>query len=128
MALVKTSIVLRSGTTQWGLVTVVDSTGAIIKQYSITAQEEAAVRAGSLPPGIDRATWETGRVMVSARPCLAGDAVANPNGELIVNAKIDTTTADNLDVLLAKVPAGRWANISGEVWVEAADAPVIGLG
>jgi hypothetical protein len=126
MALVKTSLVLRDGSTRWGLVTVLDSAGAITHQYAITAEEAEAVRGGTaLPPGIDRATWETGRVMVTTRPCLAGDAVQNQNGELVVNAKIDSAIPDKLNVLLAKIPAGRWSLIGGEVWIEAADVPVI---
>jgi hypothetical protein len=102
----------------------------IIKQYSITAAEAEAVRAGSaLPPGIDRATWETGRVAVTTRPCLAGDAVANQRGELIINAEVKNANPDMVDVLLAKVPAGMWEIRNGtELWVEASAVPIIKKG
>jgi hypothetical protein len=125
MALVKTSIVFRDGTTQWGLVTVIDAAGVIVRQFQITAAQAEAVRNRvALPPSAE-ALWATGRVIVATRPCLPGDAVATQQGDLIVNVELKAGNPDLIDVMLAKVPAGRWELRGQELWIEAADVPII---
>ena len=84
--MIATSVQLTDLSTKWGLVTFVNEDGTVADQQEISgADADAVVRGNSPPPNCTRDQWETGRVMVYTRPCLPGQAVANPDGSLIVN-------------------------------------------
>lgn len=125
MALVKTSITVTDKSTKWGFVLVGDEVGAVVKSYQITAAEAQAVHDGkALPPGVNAATWATGKVYVASRPCLALQAVVESNGWLVANYKVDTSVANKLDALVMRIPPTQWELRNGtEVWIESTVAP-----
>ena len=95
--------------TKWGLVTVLNPDHIIQREYRITAEEAEAVYKGNnvLPPGCTQEEWEKGLVMVASRPCHPGQAVANPDGTLIVNCGIEEKN-NRINVSLLCVAPNGW--------------------
>lgn len=83
---IATGIQLTDHSIKWGLVTVANKDGSINRQYVISGKEADAVAAGNAgPPGCTKDEWASGLVEVCGRPCNPGQAVLNPDGNLIVN-------------------------------------------
>jgi hypothetical protein len=103
-----TKIELVDMTPRWGLVTVGTPEGKILRQYRITAEQEAAVRlGGQVPHGCSSEEWASCFVRVEGRPCLPGQGVVNPDGWLITNYGI-ADVGERVDVRVLQVPPGEW--------------------
>ena len=127
MALVDTNLILGDlRVTRWGLVTVMLEDRTIDREHQITPAEADAVHAGrALPPGVTLDEWQSGRVMVSSRPCLAGECVRNPDGTLIINTRI-LAVAGKIQATLTKCQPSEWEFVGGKVRIE--ESIKLGLG
>lgn len=107
--MINTSLQIVDLKPRWGLVTVANPDGSVNRAYRITAEQEAAVRlAGACPVGCSLDEWKAGRVIVSGRPCEAGQAVVHANGWLLVNCGI-SESAGRVDVRHLLIPPQEWA-------------------
>jgi len=107
MALSPTLLEMTDMSTKWGRLVVLAQDNTVIREVELTADEAESVRLlKPLSPRM-RALWDSGRVMVETRPCLAQQCVANPDGTLIVNTGIVRAT-DRVNSTLVAVPKTLW--------------------
>lgn len=122
MARVATSLTVSDGSERWGLVEVYDAQGNVTRSFPITAAQLAAVKAGGVPPLLLRATWESGRAVVSGRPCLRGMCYIQPDGSLVIN-RGRRVVGQLIEQRFGNIAPGKWARVGGAIEV---DADVVG--
>lgn len=116
--MVPTAIQLTDLSTKWGLVTFMNPDGTIADQQEITGEEaDAVVHGNNPPPNCTRELWETGRVLVYTRPCMPGQAVANPDGTLIVNYG-KRKVGNSIQVDLMMLQPHEWALLEGIIMMD----------
>lgn len=113
-------------TPRWGLVTVMAEDTSIVRQYQITGEDVAAIRAGANPPGCTADEWKSGRVLVQGRPCLPGMGVKNPDGTLMVNYGIEEVSG-RIDARVMKIPSSEWLLLGDVVHIVASVADEMGV-
>jgi hypothetical protein len=120
MAKLPTSIEITDLSTKWGLVTVLDKRGAIKRQFVIDAEAAERVKAANncVPPGCTDKEWFECRATLHTKCCWPGQAVVDPDGDLIVNHGMDTSN-DRVKTQNMAVPPNEWALVDGVVYIDA---------
>lgn len=129
MPKVPTTIEITDLSTKWGLVVVIDESGAVVRETMISAAEAEFVKANNrtTPPGCTDDEWHAGRAMMFTRPCLPGQAVINPGNVLMVNYGIEQSDGRVRASVMA-IPEQEWSVVDGVVCVAAdvvADMPSV---
>ena len=117
---VPTGLELTDLSTKWGLVTVVNADGSINRQFAIAAIEADGIVSGTVkkPVACTDAEWDTGLVIVTTRPCKPGQAVACPDGSLVVNYGV-VQSAGRVVVSLMRLTPAEWEVTGGVLCVDA---------
>lgn len=119
MSKLATKIGITDMSTKWGLVTVINERGGILRQFMITGVDAELVKTGKLdlPPGCTEEEWKGGRAVLHTKCCFVGQAVINPGDWLMVNYGI--TQDDHLvHTKIMAVPTEEWSLIDGVIYIE----------
>ena len=116
---VPTGLELTDLSTKWGLVTVVNVDGSINRQFAIPATEASGIASGTVkkPVACTDAEWDTGLVIVTTRPCKPGQAVACPDGSLVVNYGV-VQSAGSVVVSLMRLTPSEWEFTGGMLCID----------
>ncbi len=126
MALTKTALVETDITTAWGLAEIFDkATDVVIRRFKITAAEADAVHAGDMPPGFTSEDHATKYYVVSSRPLVKHQVIADADGSLWVNLGI-VETENNVDVVLVQVNSLNWKKTVDGIEIEQAYLDALG--
>jgi hypothetical protein len=127
MILLPTGLELTDLSPSWGLVTVVDKNRKIIRQYAITKAQLEDFRQGLTlrVHGVNVDEWDQCQVQVEGRPCLANQAVINPDGTMVVNYGIEQLET-TVRVKRIRLQRNEWDVINGVVHVSSTALTIMG--
>lgn len=126
MALVPTTLQLTDMSTKWGRVVVLNDDNTIKEEFIISAQKaDKVVKREALPPELVD-IWNSGKVILEARPCNPGQCVEGDNKTLMINTGINGA-GKRVAVTLTGVPAELWENRLGVIWLDETVVRQLGL-